>query len=246
MLAVLGKTRARTANNVPTSPAKGGDANSLKRKFQPADLAAESAQAKRNRQGSGPAPTASTQPTTPSGGSSNSSATADSTSAADNGERMHECPEPNCSKKYRHLNGLRYHQSHSHTTQLAKELRVPSPATQQQQQQARSENSNSSSKPNKKNKNKNKSKKQEQSKPVCVKQEPKSPTATSPKKEPVDSKAKVKVKEEPVKQEPVQPATHVSYQISGPQVSDHAVLRVSDLGIFLGQSSSFQNGVSQF
>ena len=27
---------------------------------------------------------------------------------------MIECPEPNCKKKYRHLNGLKYHQSHAH------------------------------------------------------------------------------------------------------------------------------------
>ncbi|CAC5409492.1 Zinc finger protein 609,Zinc finger protein 608 [Mytilus coruscus] len=26
-----------------------------------------------------------------------------------------ECPEPNCKKKYRHMNGLRYHQSHAHS-----------------------------------------------------------------------------------------------------------------------------------
>lgn len=26
-----------------------------------------------------------------------------------------ECPEPNCSKKYKHINGLKYHQSHAHT-----------------------------------------------------------------------------------------------------------------------------------
>lgn len=25
-----------------------------------------------------------------------------------------ECPDPNCSKKYKHINGLRYHQSHAH------------------------------------------------------------------------------------------------------------------------------------
>ena len=25
-----------------------------------------------------------------------------------------QCPEPNCNKKYKHINGLRYHQSHSH------------------------------------------------------------------------------------------------------------------------------------
>ena len=27
-----------------------------------------------------------------------------------------ECPEPNCSKKYRHINGLKYHQSHAHSS----------------------------------------------------------------------------------------------------------------------------------
>lgn len=26
-----------------------------------------------------------------------------------------ECPEPNCSKKYKHINGLKYHQSHAHS-----------------------------------------------------------------------------------------------------------------------------------
>ena len=25
-----------------------------------------------------------------------------------------ECPEPNCSKKYKHINGLKYHQTHAH------------------------------------------------------------------------------------------------------------------------------------
>lgn len=27
-----------------------------------------------------------------------------------------ECPEPNCNKKYKHMNGLRYHQSHAHSS----------------------------------------------------------------------------------------------------------------------------------
>lgn len=27
-----------------------------------------------------------------------------------------ECPEPNCSKKYKHINGLKYHQTHAHGT----------------------------------------------------------------------------------------------------------------------------------
>jgi len=32
-----------------------------------------------------------------------------------------ECPEPNCSKKYKHINGLRYHQSHAHSNVFAAE-----------------------------------------------------------------------------------------------------------------------------
>jgi hypothetical protein len=32
-----------------------------------------------------------------------------------------ECPEPNCSKKYKHINGLRYHQSHAHCNNFAAE-----------------------------------------------------------------------------------------------------------------------------
>lgn len=31
-----------------------------------------------------------------------------------NSPALIECPEPNCSKKYRHINGLKYHQSHAH------------------------------------------------------------------------------------------------------------------------------------
>jgi len=32
-----------------------------------------------------------------------------------------ECPEPNCSKKYKHINGLRYHQSHAHCVVVAED-----------------------------------------------------------------------------------------------------------------------------
>ena len=32
-----------------------------------------------------------------------------------------ECPEPNCSKKYKHINGLRYHQSHAHSNTFTPE-----------------------------------------------------------------------------------------------------------------------------
>ena len=31
-----------------------------------------------------------------------------------NGDSLIECPAPNCNKKYRHANGLRYHQSRAH------------------------------------------------------------------------------------------------------------------------------------
>ena len=31
-----------------------------------------------------------------------------------------ECPEPNCGKKYRHINGLKYHQSHAHKDVMLK------------------------------------------------------------------------------------------------------------------------------
>ena len=55
-----------------------------------------------------------------------------------------ECPEPNCSKKYKHINGLKYHQSHAHgsvddedtkdVTSMSENdessnIEVPSPAT---------------------------------------------------------------------------------------------------------------------
>lgn len=32
-----------------------------------------------------------------------------------NSPQLIECPEPNCSKKYKHVNGLKYHQSHCHS-----------------------------------------------------------------------------------------------------------------------------------
>lgn len=29
-----------------------------------------------------------------------------------------ECPEPGCDKKYKHINGLRYHQAHAHLEEV--------------------------------------------------------------------------------------------------------------------------------
>lgn len=36
------------------------------------------------------------------------------TTVAAQSPQLIECPEPNCSKKYKHINGLKYHQSHAH------------------------------------------------------------------------------------------------------------------------------------
>lgn len=30
-----------------------------------------------------------------------------------------ECPEPGCDKKYKHINGLRYHQAHAHLEEVS-------------------------------------------------------------------------------------------------------------------------------
>lgn len=46
------------------------------------------------------------QPPTPSGGGGSGSPPSSPV--------LLECPEPNCSKKYKHINGLKYHQSHAH------------------------------------------------------------------------------------------------------------------------------------
>lgn len=39
---------------------------------------------------------------------------ASATSSPPSSPVLLECPEPNCSKKYKHINGLKYHQSHAH------------------------------------------------------------------------------------------------------------------------------------
>ncbi|XP_022094028.1 zinc finger protein 608-like [Acanthaster planci] len=41
-----------------------------------------------------------------------------------------ECPEPNCNKKYKHINGLRYHQTHAHQDLPRQELVTPDEADQ--------------------------------------------------------------------------------------------------------------------
>ncbi|KAL4228171.1 hypothetical protein ACF0H5_013605 [Mactra antiquata] len=84
----------------PPSPAKSDASNSgVKRKGRPQDIDLSSAEqrcSKRSRSGSqAPTPNAETPPTDAQG--------------------YLECPEPNCSKKYKNANGLKYHQSHAHS-----------------------------------------------------------------------------------------------------------------------------------
>ncbi|XP_035209535.1 zinc finger protein 608-like isoform X2 [Stegodyphus dumicola] len=108
-----GKGRRTTINSnasssgftVPNSPAKseGGGSNN-KRKGRPADLEistppVDSKSSKRSRTQNRTMPTSSApaefpQPSSPV---------------------LIVCPEPNCSKKYKHINGLRYHQTHAHS-----------------------------------------------------------------------------------------------------------------------------------
>ena len=44
-----------------------------------------------------------------------------------------ECPERNCNKKYKHINGLRYHQAHAHLDSVAdpdeKVIHLPFPSS---------------------------------------------------------------------------------------------------------------------
>lgn len=83
----------------PPSPAKSEPSGGLKRKGRPTDIdlsAAEQRSSKRSRSGSqAPTPNSETPPTDAQG--------------------FIECPEPNCNKKYRNANGLKYHQSHAHS-----------------------------------------------------------------------------------------------------------------------------------
>ena len=87
----------------PPSPAKSdvSTGGGVKRKGRPQDIdlpKADERSSKRSRPGSQvPTPNSENPPSPPAGPPT-----------------MLECPEPNCKKKYRHLNGLRYHQSHAH------------------------------------------------------------------------------------------------------------------------------------
>ena len=87
----------------PPSPAKSdvSTGGGVKRKGRPQDIdlpKTDERSCKRSRPGSQVPTPNSENPPSPQPGPTG----------------MLECPEPNCKKKYRHLNGLRYHQSHAH------------------------------------------------------------------------------------------------------------------------------------
>lgn len=103
-----GKGKRTTGFTVPASPAKSENGLTVgKRKTRPSDLElspvstdSNKSTAKRSRSQvrNTPTPNMSSEPGTPQ-----------PTSPV-----LIECPEPNCSKKYKHINGLKYHQTHAH------------------------------------------------------------------------------------------------------------------------------------
>ena len=111
-----GKGR-RTANSgftVPASPAKSDSSapTSSKRKGRPSDLelspiSDSSNNSNNNTKGS--KRNRSQTRNTPALSDSSTGSVAQPSSPV-----LIECPEPNCSKKYKHINGLKYHQTHAH------------------------------------------------------------------------------------------------------------------------------------
>ena len=102
--------KGRRANSgaftAPPSPVKTEDIRGSKRKGRPADLHIDIDGPKASKR------SRSNSRSTPTGGSSNNSQA--SPAAPSTPGELIECPEPNCNKKYKHINGLRYHQSHAH------------------------------------------------------------------------------------------------------------------------------------
>lgn len=111
----LRKTRRGSSNNnsnnnsnngfpTPASPAR-PDSSSLKRKARSNnDGDTDSVKSDKN---AGPSTTKRSRSCSRGGASGSESPTP-------KGEVVIECPEPNCKKKYKHINGLRYHQTHAH------------------------------------------------------------------------------------------------------------------------------------
>ncbi|CAH1797104.1 unnamed protein product [Owenia fusiformis] len=135
----LRKGRRGTANSAnsgnfqaPPSPAKSdvsAPSSGVKRKGRPADIdlsnsAEDGKLFKRSRSNSRGTPSSATAPPEPSPGPGG----------------LIECPEKNCNKKYKHINGLRYHQTHAHLNSTAAtevetedkgdDERVPTPSPQ--------------------------------------------------------------------------------------------------------------------
>lgn len=106
-----GRRNNNTANvfTAPPSPAKAEERSGSKRKGRPNDIDLDGPKAsKRSR---------SNSRSTPSGSSNDNSQEVKTAAANADGtpnSEYIECPERNCNKKYKHINGLRYHQSHAH------------------------------------------------------------------------------------------------------------------------------------
>ncbi|XP_064619857.1 zinc finger protein 608-like isoform X2 [Lineus longissimus] len=114
----LRKGRRGTNNfQAPPSPAKSDvtPVSGVKRKGRPAELDLSvneetGRSSKRNRSNSRSTPT----PAPPTPTSNSNTANVPDQSVSTGPGTLIQCPEPNCNKKYRHINGLRYHQSHAH------------------------------------------------------------------------------------------------------------------------------------
>ena len=101
-----GRRNNSGAFTAPPSPAKAEDVRGSKRKGRPTELHIDIDGPKASKR------SRSNSRSTPTGGSSNNSQS--SPAAPSTPGELIECPEPNCNKKYKHINGLRYHQSHAH------------------------------------------------------------------------------------------------------------------------------------
>ncbi|GIY21008.1 hypothetical protein CDAR_249651 [Caerostris darwini] len=117
-----GKGRRTTVNSnatssgftVPNSPAKGESGTSGgKRKGRSTDTesnsTSESKNSKRNRTQNRSVPT-------PPVASPVSTTNASAESSQPSSPQWITCPEPNCSKRYKHINGLKYHKAHAHSS----------------------------------------------------------------------------------------------------------------------------------
>ncbi|CAL1298058.1 unnamed protein product [Larinioides sclopetarius] len=115
-----GKGRRTTINSnasnsgftVPSSPAKSDSGGSSgKRKGRPTETetssTSDSKNSKRSRNQNRSVPTTAASPV---------STPAPAEPSQPSSPQWITCPEPNCSKRYKHINGLKYHKAHAHST----------------------------------------------------------------------------------------------------------------------------------